>query len=269
MRREIAETMPKKAFAYRVVPVVLLSLTAIGVSPASAQVTTRDHRTQPPPPAPAREVPPPAGQVTTRDHRTQEQPTATVSGGVAIGVTTRRYRRRPGPRYMLPLKVDIGGLGMSTKRGFIGGIEARAGVHWASLSPTPTNFDIGIGGFIAGVSAQDNMAIEDSDDDTVMGGAYLEVSQTLAHGNYWRTWAGGRGEYFSYSAFDRKGTGLGAAGRLSAELYVSGVGIEPRGLFLGTYAIGAYAEVGLRDIGSGSLGVSGGLTFRTPFVFAP
>jgi hypothetical protein len=31
---------------------------------------------------------------------------------------------------------------------------------------------------------------------------------------------------------------------LSVELFASGAGIEPRGVFLGTYAIGLYVEAG-------------------------
>lgn len=53
--------------------------------------------------------------------------------------------------------------------------------------------------------------------------------------------------------------------------YVSGTGIEPRGLFVGTYAIDVYVEAGVRDVVAdvSALHVSGGLTFRTPLVFAP
>lgn len=104
------------------------------------------------------------------------------------------------------------------------------------------------------------------------GGAYLEVGRTLSQGSFWRTWASGRGEYLASGAFGGEGhTGFGAAGRLSAELYVSGVGIESRGLFLGTYAIGVYVEAGARDMapGVGMFQASAGLTFRTPLVFAP
>ena len=103
------------------------------------------------------------------------------------------------------------------------------------------------------------------------GGAYVELGHTLSQGNFWRTWASGRGEYLASTAFGNDHVGFGAAGRLSAELYLSGVGIEPRGLFLGTYAIGVYVEAGARDVVSdlGALHVSGGLTFRTPLVFSP
>ncbi|MCE9580074.1 MAG: hypothetical protein K8W52_43565 [Deltaproteobacteria bacterium] len=183
-----------------------------------------------------------------------------------------RYRRRPGPRLMAPLRIDIGATGSNTSEGYLPGLEIRAGIHWASLSPQPTNFDIGLGLFGAVLPGNDHGTPGDtSDDDVVYGGAYLEVGQTLSHGDYWRTWASGRGEYLGSSAFGKDSSGFGVAGRLSAELYASGVGIEPRGLFLGTYAIGVYAEVAGRQLGSdvGALQVSAGLTFRTPLVFAP
>lgn len=190
----------------------------------------------------------------------------------SVESSPRRYRRRPGPRFMMPLKVDIGATGADTTRGFAPGIGAAIGIHWASLSPRPTDTDVGIGvfGALLGAPAADTSAMATSEA-VAYGGAYLEVGHTLARGSAWRTWASGRGEYLASTAFGEDHTGLGAAGRLSAELYVSGAGIEPRGIFLGTYAIGVYAEVGVRDVASdlGSLHVGGGLTFRTPLVFAP
>jgi hypothetical protein len=207
-------------------------------------------------------------QPDTRDHRGPEARPVTV----VESSPPRRYRRRPGPRFMLPLKIDIGAQGASTDNGFLSGVELKVGVHWASLSPEPTNFDVGLGVFGAVLPGGDNgTPMNENDDDLLYGGAYLEVGQTLSKGNWWRTWASGRGEYLGYSAFDEEDAGFGVAGRLSAELYVSGVGIEPRGVFLGTYAIGVYAEAGARSLGEdvNPIQVSGGLTFRTPLVFAP
>jgi hypothetical protein len=103
------------------------------------------------------------------------------------------------------------------------------------------------------------------------GGAYLEGAHTLSRGDWWRTWGSVRGEYLGSTAFgEETKTGFGVSGRLSAELYASGAGVEPRGVFLGTYAIGVYVEAGLRDVVSdvGKFQASAGLTFRTPLVFA-
>lgn len=217
----------------------LLAGTALEAT-AFAQPEVRDHRSEPAF-APQPERPPP------------------------------RYRRRPGPRFMMPLKVDIGASGANTDRGFAPGISAAVGIHWASLSPRPTDTDVGLGVFGAILAAPKDTAVMDDKNGVFYGGAYLEAGHTLSHGSWWRTWATGRGEYLASSAFGEDRVGFGAAGRLSAEIYVSGAGIAPRGLFLGTYAIGVYAEAGARQVpqGVGAFQASAGLTFRTPLVFSP
>ena len=195
-----------------------------------------------------------------RDHRT-DTPSAS---------TTVRYRRRPGPRIMMPLKIDIGATGADTMRGFAPGMAASIGIHWASLSPRPTDTDVGLGVFGAILGAKEDDTVMNDNNTVAYGGAYLELGHTLSRGNWWRTWASGRGEYLGSTAFGNDHAGFGASGRLSAELYVSGVGVEPRGVFLGTYAIGVYVEAGLRDTAAnmGDFHATAGLTFRTPMVFA-
>ena len=229
-----------------------LAWTALDAAPAAANPGVRDHR-----PAAAPEARDHRGTTTVRPHTDSPPP--------------KRYKKRRGPRFMMPLKLDFGMQGANTELGYLPGFELRAGVHWASLSPKPTNFDVGVGGFIAALAGPEDDTMPDVDNDVVYGGLYLEVGQTLSKGRFWRTWAAGRGEYFGSSAFGEEDAGFGVAGRLSAELYLSGVGIEPRGLFLGTYAIGVYAEAAGRDLGDdvSPIQVSGGLTFRTPLVFMP
>ncbi|MDQ3368833.1 MAG: hypothetical protein M3680_25700 [Myxococcota bacterium] len=197
-----------------------------------------------------------------RDHRPTAQPTVD---------TSVRHRRRPGPRFMMPLKIDLGAAGANTVRGFAPGVGAAVGIHWASLSPRPTDTDVGVGVFGALLVAPEDTAVMDDKPGVAYGGAYLEVGHTLSRGSFWRTWASGRGEYLASSAFGEDHVGFGATGRLSAELYVSGAGINPRGVFLGTYAIGLYVEAGVRDTVAdvGSFHAGTGLTFRTPLVFAP
>jgi len=211
----------------------------------------------------AADLAPAAASPAERDHRPGATPAASLSS------RPRRHRRRPGPRIMMPLKVDIGMQGASTTMGYLPGLEVRAGIHWASLSPRPTNTDVGIGVFGAALFGPEDAADPGGHDNVVYGGAYLEVGQTLAHGDWWRTWASGRGEYLGSSTFGHEQAGFGVAGRLSAELYASGVGIEPRGVFLGTYAMGVYVEAAGRGLGEdvSALQVSAGLTFRTPLVF--
>jgi hypothetical protein len=232
-----------------------LAVLAASSSSALAQPAVRDHREPATAAAPA-----PAPSPEARDHRD------------TTSIEARpRYRRRPGPRVMMPLKVDIGAAGANTSRGFAPGVAASIGIHWASLSPKPTKTDVGIGVFGAILGAPEDTTMMSDENGVAYGGAYLELGHTLSQGSWWRTWASGRGEYLASSAFGEDHVGFGAAGRLSAEIYASGVGIEPRGVFLGTYAIGVYVEAGLRDVASdlGAFHMSGGLTFRTPLVFSP
>jgi len=237
----------------------LFLATLLTAGTAFAGVEERDHRRQPPP------APPAPTRPEARDHRDNGGPPA----------TTRRYRRRPGPRIMAPLRIDLGMQGLSTDRGYLPGIELKVGIHWASLSPEPTPIDIGLGLQVAAFGGPE-MADPNAETDVVYGGAYLEGAYSLSHGRFWRTWAGGRAEYNWANVFGAEEEGIGLAGRLAAELFASGVGIEPRGVFLGSYAIGVYMEVGIRDLGgadgaevSNPIQVSGGLTFRTPLVFGP
>jgi len=203
-------------------------------------------------------------QPEVRDHRTgpavEPAPQASV-----------RYRRRPGPRFMMPLKVDIGAASSHTDRGIVHGLWAAIGIHWASLSPQPTQTDVGLGVFGAIASTPEDTSVMNDKPTVAQGGAYLEIGHTLSRGNFWRTWGTGRAEYLGSSAFGEDHVGIGATGRLSAELFVSGVGIEPRGLFLGTYAIGRDVGAGYRHrvAGRRKLPRRAGLTFRTPLVFAP
>jgi hypothetical protein len=215
----------------------LITVTAVDVSIAEAGPEVRDHRAAEPQP---------------------------------VGQATVRYRRRPGPKVMLPLKIDLGASGVNTIHGYARGISAAVGIHWASLSPKPTPFDIGIGVFGALLATPTDPMMTESNG-IAYGGAYLEAGYALASGNFWRTFATARGEYLGSTAFGESDSGIGVTGRLSAELFTSGVGIEPRGLFLGAYALGVYVEAGGRDMAEGvsAFQIAAGLTFRTPLVFAP
>jgi hypothetical protein len=170
---------------------------------------------------------------------------------------------------MLPFKLDIGGASARTRRGLATGMGASLGLHWASLAAQPTNFDIGIGGFVSGLDAPRSTRGMDVNDHFVQLGAYLEVGHTLTTGRHLRTWASGRGEYLSTEVFGPEHNGFGVSGRLTGELFTSGTSSSP-GYRHGTLAIGVYAEVAARDSGmdGATLSTSLGLTLRTPFVLA-
>src|SRR5262245_14535637 len=125
-----------------------------------------------------------------RDHRATGD--STITTAPAVDRPQVRYRKRPGPRFMMPLKVDFGASGANTTRGFAPGIGAAVGIHWASLSPRPTDTDVGLGVFGALLAAPEMMGEPSG---VAYGGLYLEVGHTLKQGRFWRTWAAGRGEY--------------------------------------------------------------------------
>lgn len=195
-----------------------------------------------------------------------------VQGGVSVTPAysspppQRQYRRRPGPRLMAPLRIDIGGIGANSTYGFLSGAEVSVGVHWASLSPTPTSFDIGIGA-LAG--AMTNPDVPATSDGLAYGGLYAEFGKSLSRGDYWRTWASGRGELINADAFGTQHNGIGVSAKLEAELYLHGVGVSPDGIFLGSYALGLYVEAAARRMGNdvSMLQIGAGLTIRTPLVW--
>jgi hypothetical protein len=219
-------------------PYLCLALAAFTSTAFADEV--RDHRNEGPQPE-------------ARDHRN--------NGNVEVV----EYHHR-GPRYMLPLKIDIGFAGANTAMGYAPGIGAAIGIHWASLSPQPVDTDVGLGVFGALLSTPIDPASNTSSG-IAYGGAYLEVGHTLARNDFARVWASGRGEYLGSSAFDKDHKGFGVMGRLSGELYTAGAGVAPRGIFLGSYAIGLYVEAGARDMVQdvGKFSIGAGLTFRTPF----
>lgn len=206
----------------------------------------------------------------------EAQATIVVQGSAEIGAPRpvaqplpppRRYRRHRGPRLMAPLRIDFGAIGATSDYGFLSGAELSAGVHWASLSPEPTSFDIGVGVFAGALTAPEHPG---DNDDVSWGGIYGEFGRSLSGGDFWRTWASGRAEYFDSDAFgEDKRRGVGASGKLEVELYLSGIGLSPDGIFFGTYAIGLYVGGGLRrlgdDVGIGQFGA--GITIRTPLVW--
>ena len=202
----------------------------------------------------------------------QAEGSVVVQGGVSVGpagqsAPPRQYRRRPGPRLMAPLRIDLGYMGANSTYGFLSGAEVSVGVHWASLSPTPTSFDIGIGA-LAG--AMTNPDVPTTSDGYTYGGLYAEYGHSLSRGDFWRTWASGRAEYLTAETFGTERRGIGVSAKLEAELYLHGVGLAPNGIFVGSYALGLYVEAAARRLGDdvSLLQFGAGITIRTPLVWA-
>src|SRR5260221_7818496 len=119
-------------------------------------------------------------QPEVRDHRAEPAPAPAMT-------PVRTYRRRPGPRFMMPLKIDLGTTGSSTTRGFAPGIAGAIGIHWASLSPQPTDTDVGLGVFGALQVTPVDPTVMNDKNGIAYGGAYLEAGHTLSRGSWWRT----------------------------------------------------------------------------------
>jgi hypothetical protein len=194
-----------------------------------------------------------------------------VVAPTAVAVQPRVYHRRPGPRVMLPLTMDLGYVGTDSMLGYADGISGSLGVHWSSLSPHPIDTDVGVGVFGALLAAQEPAGMTGASTGIEYGGAYLQVGHTLSQNRFARTWASARGEYLESTAFGGPNhVGFGGSVRLTAELYASGEGIAPGQLFLGTYAVGLYAEAGERSMidGVSDFQATFGMTIRTPMVLS-
>ena len=173
---------------------------------------------------------------------------------------------------MLPLKIDIGAVGVNTTRGYAPGIGAAVGVHWASLSPTPTDTDVGIGVFGALLSTPTDPSMMNSSSGVAYGGAYLEVGHTLARNDFARVWAAGRGEYLGSSAFGESHKGLGAMGRIQRGALHRWRRASNRAACSSARTRSASTSKPARATWSTTSARSKsarGLTFRTPLVLAP
>lgn len=87
-----------------------------------------------------------------------------------------------------------------------------------------------------------------------------------AAGRHWRTWVGGRGELLDHGEV----SGLGCAARASIEVWTGVFAGGHGGAVMGTLALSAWAETGLREQPHREVAsfVAAGLGLRLPFVVA-
>jgi hypothetical protein len=198
---------------------------------------------------------------------------------LALAVTASAAHASPALGIVVPpAEVDVGAgtlrgdavLGTST--------EVLAGLHWASLFWKPTRFDVGVGyvgSFRAVVPAlvlARSTTMADPDNELRLHGVYADVAYAIENHEYWRTWLSARVESMRASVNEQSFGVLGAAVRLSTEVYVSGAtaggdrGVA--GAVAGTLALGVYVEAVHRDLPAelGSNGVVAGITMRVPFI---
>ena len=189
----------------------------------------------------------------------------------------------PGMIALPPLEIDIGHhIAVNGGDAVTSSTEILVGVHWASLFWKPTSWDVGIGyvGSRRGLRPAYAPTVERSYDATAaepqlsMNGTYLTLARTLYTRESFRTWVELRGELLRVDNGLRTFSSLGGAVRFAAEVYWSGIGgVSDRkavALFAGTLALGVFVEGGHRELATqlGPTGVTSGISFRIPFLFA-
>jgi hypothetical protein len=191
------------------------------------------------------------------------------------GARMVRGLRRPRAMWLLlgglilipPARVDVG----ATATGLDDhpALQLVAGVHWASLSPTPgTRIDIGAGVVSLSGTGPDDPT-DKMDDSLRLTGGYVEVATRPAGNGWWRTWAGVRVEAGEVARADTDGEYVGMAARVTTEAYLSGIDGGGNALIIGTLALGIYGEAAVRQIDGTAvdLALSAGLSIRIPFMF--
>ena len=143
------------------------------------------------------------------------------------------------------------------------------------MKPTPIDIGLGYVGstrdVLTGYSARALVPATPLENTLRLDGGYLELAKTL-HGStsHWRTWIAARGELLHGAVNDRAFSAIGAAIRLSSEIYLSGAAGGHNAVACGTLAVGVYVEASHRDIAPelGPDGVTSGISIRLPFILA-
>ena len=174
--------------------------------------------------------------------------------------------------FVPPVKFDYGAVTFATPNGTHVGAQWLVGLNLATIYPKRIRFDIGIG--YVGARFDDpfpdppvtpnKVTIIDGDRTMSMHGGYLELSHRLFGEGHWRTWLSGRGELASVGG----AASLGAAARISTELW-TGVKENGRsGGVIGVFALGVWAEASARELGDRAIvgGASAGMSVRIPLI---
>jgi hypothetical protein len=167
-----------------------------------------------------------------------------------------------------PARVDFGATatGMDDHPAF----QLVAGVHWASLAPTPgTRIDVGAGVVSLYGPGSDEDPTDKMDDSLHLTGGYVEVATRPAGNDWWRTWAGVRVEAGEVERAGEDGEYVGLAARVTTEAYLPAVDGGGNAMIFGMLALGVYGEVAVRSIDGVAvdLALSAGLSVRIPFIF--
>lgn len=198
--------------------------------------------------------------------------------GVVIGVALALALAHPGAARagsgfaIPPAKVDYGFLTFSTDQGVHTGGQWMIGLNLATIYPKRIKFDIGVGYVGARFDnpypsppiVKNRVTVLPDDAMMTLHGGYLELSHRLAGQRHWRTWLSGRGELSSVGG----ASSLGAAARISAEVWQGVMAGGNKGLLVGVLALGLWAEASARELGDRAVvgAASAGFSVRIPFL---
>jgi hypothetical protein len=160
--------------------------------------------------------------------------------------------------------------------------DKLVGVHWGSLAPSPTSFELGIGFVRSSRDLLDPIALgrtssgnatstTDSPQTSLhLDGGYITLGHTIFDRHHIRTWMLARGELLHGEFEGRAFSTTGVAVRIASELYAPMAGGGVGAGVIGTFAIGVYVEASRRGLPDelGPNGVSTGLSIRVPFIAA-
>ncbi len=188
-----------------------------------------------------------------------------------VAVSAGTARAGHGGAIIPPLEIELGhAVTGAPDGGRVESMQLLVGVSWASLYPKPTPVDFSVGVISTFAPQPDQMAAARAVGPDAAGasatGGYIDVAVRGAAGRHWRTWIGGRGEVMDHGQI----SALGAAARASIEVW-TGTAIGDRDCaILGTVALSAWAESGIREQphGGSATFVAAGLGMRVPLIIA-
>lgn len=190
-----------------------------------------------------------------------------------LGATAGAAEASHGGVFIPPLEVELGhAIAGAADGGTLESTQLLVGISWASIYPRPTPIDVSVGVICSMYPAPTVAAARTAGPPPaadVDSGGYVDVAVRTASGPHWRMWAGARGELIDQG----ERSALGVAARASMELWAPTVGGDSHGpgiaMFLGTVAVSAWAEAGVREQPRGVASfVAAGLGMRIPLIIA-
>lgn len=170
--------------------------------------------------------------------------------------------------FIPPLEIELGhAVTAEADGGQLETTQLLVGLSWASVYPKPTPVDFSVGiisNFRPADDAMTTARVVGAEEEESLVGGYIDVAVRGAAGKNWRTWIGGRGELLDHGRV----SALGGAARASIEIWAGTAAGGNNALIVGTVALSAWAETGLREqpYGGAASFVAAGLGMRVPLI---